>query len=127
MALSLEQLKAASGLKTKDVPCPELGGDVRIAKLQGARGLVVRQFFYSPEDAPLTKDQKAAALIELVAASVVDEAGVRILDSQAGREVIASMDDEALNRIGGDCLELNNMVEVKKNLPPTSDSSSSSA
>jgi len=127
MPLDFNQLKAKSQPQFKDIPCPELGGDIRIRKLTGTRGLNVRQGFYSAEENPLTKEQKSIALVEIVAASVVNESGEAFLDSKEGRELIDAMDDEALNRIGYECLDFNNMVTAKKNSPTTSDSSSSSA
>lgn len=114
MALSFDQLKAASTLKTIDVEIPEFGGSLKLRQLNGRRGLAVAS------KAPQGDDKSPAAMAELyislIAESVIDDAGSLVLDSKEGREMIAAWPFNVLSAVGAEALELNGMAK-KNDLP----------
>lgn len=112
MALSFDQLKAACTLKTIEVSVPEFGGSLKLRQLDGRRGLEIGR------RASKASDDDAAAMatmyVDLISASVVDDAGTFILDSAEGREIVSQWPFAALQGVGSEALELNNMG-AKKN------------
>lgn len=104
MPLNLDSfLTAAKSLpKFEDVPCEELGGDVRISQMTLAEAVEVSRFVSSLSDdggevtdaAKMKKSQ-----VEFVAKAVVDESGVRYLDSEQGREALHSLPPGTLSRL----------------------------
>lgn len=110
--LSFEDLKKASTLKTVDVEVPEFGGAIKLRQLNGKSGLGVAT--KAPQGDDKSGDAMAGFYVELVAQSVVDDAGGLMLDSKEGRELIGSWPFNVLSLIGSAAAELNGMI-VKKN------------
>jgi hypothetical protein len=104
MPLNLDSfLTAAKSLpKFLDVNCEELGGDVRVCQLSLAEAVDVSKFVtaLSDDSGEVTDTAKMqASQVEYVAKSVADESGVRYLDSEQGRQVLAALPPGTLSRL----------------------------
>lgn len=112
MTLNFEQLKAASTLKTVSVEVPEFSGSLTLRQLDGRRGLTVFRNYPQGEDE--TGEAMARFYVELIACSVIDDAGVLMLDTKDGRELVASWPFNVMSAVGAIAAELNG-VTAKKN------------
>lgn len=111
MGLSFDDLKKASTLKTVDVDVPEFGGAIKLRQLDGKSGLCVAT--KAPQGDDKTGEAMSGFYVELIAQSVVDDAGALMLNSKEGRELIGGWPFNVLSSIGSAAAELNGMI-VKK-------------
>lgn len=116
MPLSFEEIRAKvqANLKTEDVLCPSLGGEVRIAMLGAeqkiALGLRYQGYPRDPSGKKLLREEDSAEFHALVVgASIVDEAGNRPFATPEGRQIINAIDSEDVMAIAVRAIALNGM------------------
>lgn len=109
MALSKDQILAASDLPTQTVPVPEWGGDVIVRTMTGAA-----RDAYEASMVVLKEDGKRVADLtnmraKLVAATLVDDAGSLLFSAASEVEALAAKSASVLERLFKVAQSLNGM------------------
>lgn len=113
MPLNLDDFrKASTATAFKDIECEELSGTVRLSKLRSREHIeLIAKFagLLNSEEASKNGNVPTAVqvefFIEVLALSVVDEAGNKVFSAPGGREVLAGLSMATLLKIGNEAME----------------------